>query len=72
MAKSLLIVRGSVPVLETPDIRVVQNPKVETVSQRKEMPTSLNADDMVFKPPGSSIEISFKDFKAQAFKKEEG
>lgn len=70
MAKMVLIVRGALGVAGSPDVTVVRNPASETVSQKQEIPSSLNADDLMFRPPGDSQEVSLKAFKEQTFKKE--
>jgi len=71
MAKAVLIVRGPLGVAGSPDITVVRNPVAEVVAQNQEMPSSLNADDLLFKPPGGSKEISLKAFK-EGLKVKEG
>ena len=72
MPKAVLIVRGPMGAGASPDVTVVDNPQASVVAQKQEMPASLNADDLMFTPPGSSKEISLKAFKEQVFKKEGG
>ena len=71
MAKMVLIVRGHLGVAGSPDVMVIKNPVAGVVAQKQEMPSSLNADDLLFRPPGSSREISIKDFKEGLKAKEE-
>lgn len=72
MAKAVLIVRGSLGAGASSDVAVVQNPQAVAIAQKQEMPSSLNADDLMFTPPGSTKEVSLKAFKEQVFKKEGG
>ena len=65
MAKTLLIVRGPLSAAGGTNVTVLNNPRATAVDRTMDIPPSLNEDDFVFTPPGSSTPISLKDYKAQ-------
>lgn len=60
MAKVVLIVRGPLGITEAPGVEVIQNPRVNTVSQKQDIPASLNIDDLLVKEPNSQRTITMK------------
>lgn len=63
MAKMVLIVRGPVGASVGSDMIIASNPQPHTVTNKQDMPSSLNPDDMLITPPGSRETISLKAFK---------
>jgi len=70
VAKPVMIIRGPLGVEGSPDITVVQNPTAVSVAQKQDIPTSLNADDLLIKEPGSQKVISLRSLRERIEKRE--